>query len=114
VAYCIGGRRAGEGAGLDTPASEPVARYWVENREEGITSIECNHRRVVGLSEQDLIDIIGLASTWLEYVQQKQKDEKARLLPIVQNIPLEQLFKSAPRPTPAPDTSQPKARRRPL
>jgi hypothetical protein len=95
--------------------SEPVTQYWVENvREDGITSIECNHRRIVGLSEQDLIDIIGLASTWLEYVQEKQEGEKARLLPFVRKIPLEQLFQSAPRPTPAPDASQPQSRRRRL
>jgi hypothetical protein len=95
--------------------SEPVARYWVETvQEEGVTSIECNHRRIVGLSEQDLMDIIDLASTWLTYVQQKQNEEKARLLPIVRKIPLECLFQSAPRPTPAPDTSEPQSRRKRL
>ena len=95
--------------------SQPVARYWVEQvKEDGITSIECNHRRIVGLGEQDFIDIIDLASTWLKYVQEKLSEEKARLLPIVRKIPLEQLFQSAPRPTPAPDTSQPQARRRPF
>jgi hypothetical protein len=95
--------------------SQPVARYWVEQvKEDGITSIECNHRRIVGLGEQDFIDIIDLASTWLKYVQEKLSEEKARLLPIVRKIPLEQLFQSAPRPTPAPDTSQPQTRRRPF
>ncbi|HEV2097579.1 MAG TPA: hypothetical protein VGR45_01495 [Stellaceae bacterium] len=88
--------------------STPVARYWVEIvQEEGITSIECNHRRIVGLSEQDFKDIIDLASTWLRYVQQKLNEEKNRLLPIVRKIPLTDLFKSAPKFTPAPDTSQP-------
>jgi hypothetical protein len=44
--------------------SEPIARYWVERvKDEGISSIECNHRRIVGLSDQDLLDIIDLAST---------------------------------------------------
>jgi hypothetical protein len=95
--------------------SQPVARYWVEQvKEDGITSIECNHRRIVGLGEQDFIDIIDLASTWLKYVQEKLSEEKGRLLPIVRKIPLEQLFQSAPRPTPAPDTSQPQTRRRPF
>jgi hypothetical protein len=93
--------------------SEPVARYWVESvQEEGITSIECNHRRIVGLSEQDLKDIVDLASTWLAFVQQKLSEEKSRLLPIVRKIPLEDLFRTAPRPTPAPDMSQPRKRRR--
>lgn len=95
--------------------NSPVARYWVEKKnEDGITSIECNHRRIVGLSEQDLVDIIDLASTWLKYVEQKQNEEKARLLPIVRKIPLERLFQSAPRPTPAPDTSQPQSKRKRL
>jgi hypothetical protein len=50
--------------------NQPVARYWVERvQEEGITSIECNHRRISGLSEQEFKDIIDLASTWLRYVQ---------------------------------------------
>jgi hypothetical protein len=67
----------------DFEESTPVARYWVERvQEEGITSIECNHRRIVGLSGQDFQDIIDLASTWLEYVQQKLKEEKNRLLPM--------------------------------
>jgi hypothetical protein len=95
--------------------SEPVARYWVESvQQEGITAIECNHRRIVGLSEQDLKDIIDLASTWLQYAQQKLREEKARLLPIVRQIPLEDLFRTAPGPTPAPDISQPHTRRRRL
>jgi hypothetical protein len=95
--------------------SEPIARYWVERvQEEGISAIECNHRRVVGLSEQNLKNIIDLASTWLQYVQQKLREEKDRLLPIIQKIPLEQLFRSAPTFTPAPDTSQPQKPRRRL
>jgi hypothetical protein len=88
--------------------SQPVARYWVEKvQEEGITSISCSHRRVAGLSQQDFKDIIDLASTWLQYVQQKIKEEEDRLLPIVRKIPLKDLFQSAPKFTSAPDTSQP-------
>jgi hypothetical protein len=95
--------------------SQPVARYWVGRvHEEGVTSIECNHRRIVGLSEQDLMDIINLASTWLEYVQTKLTEEKARLLPIVRKIALNDLFQNSPAFTPGPDTSQPQTRRRGL
>lgn len=92
--------------------SQPVARYWVERvREEGITSIECNHRRISGLSEQDFHDIVDLASTWLVFVKQKLTEEKARLLPIVREIPLEQLFQNAPTFTPGPNTSKPQKKR---
>jgi hypothetical protein len=92
--------------------SQPVARYWVERvQEEGITSIECNHRRIAGLSEQELMDIIDLASTWLGYVQQRLSEEKNRLLPIVRKFSLQHLVQNAPRFTPTPDTSQPEKRR---
>src|ERR1700724_3304267 len=38
--------------------SEPVARYWVESvQEEGITSIECNHRRINGMRDILIPDI---------------------------------------------------------
>jgi len=91
--------------------SQPVARYWVERvQEEGITSIECNHTRVVSLSRQELQDIMKLATTWLQYVRQKLNEEKARLLPIVRAIPLETLLKNTPRPMIV-NTSQPQKRR---
>jgi hypothetical protein len=94
---------------------QPVARYWVERvQEEGIESIECNYRRIAGLSDQELIDIIDLASTWLQHVGEKLREEKARLLPILREIPLAHLFENAPVFTPGPDTSQPqKPRSRP-
>lgn len=93
--------------------SQPVARYWIESvQEEGIDSIECNHRRIVGLSNEDLIDIRDLAVIWLQHVRKRIKEEKIRLLPIVQKIPLQELFRNAPRSRP--DTSQPSKRRKPL
>jgi hypothetical protein len=92
--------------------SEAKAYYCVERLEqEGITSIAYGHRRVIGLSGQDWTDIIDLASTWLRYVEQKLREETARLLPIVRQIPLDTLFKSAPEFTPGPNTSQPQKQR---
>jgi hypothetical protein len=91
--------------------SQPIARYWVETvKEEGIDSIECNHSRIIGLSERDYEDIIELASAWLRYVEQKIKGEKERLLPMVRKIPLEQLLQGVPRVF-SPDASKPQKRR---
>jgi hypothetical protein len=57
--------------------SEHIARYWVAKvQEEGISAIECNHRRVAGLSEHDLKSIIDLASTWLQHVQKNYGKKK--------------------------------------
>ena len=79
--------------------NQPVARYWVERVDtEGITAIECMHARVVGLSEQDGRDIIELADAWLEYVQQKLREEKAKLLEIVRRMPLEKYLRAGERP----------------
>jgi hypothetical protein len=92
--------------------NEAKAHYCVERLEqEGITSIGYGHRRIIGLSDQNWTDIIDLASTWLRHVEQKLREETARLLPIVRQIPLDTLFKSAPEFTPGPDTSQPQKQR---
>jgi hypothetical protein len=91
--------------------SQPVARYWVERvQEEGITSVECTHIRVISLSGDDLKDIMDLGTTWLQFVQKKLSEEKARLLPIVRKVPLHNLLKNTPRAMVA-DTSQPQNRR---
>jgi hypothetical protein len=75
----------------DFEENQPIARYWVERVDtegitadtEGITAIECMHGRIVGLSGEDVRGIIELANAWLEYVQQKLQEEKAKLLEIV-------------------------------
>jgi hypothetical protein len=92
--------------------SQPIARFWAGRvQEEGINSIECNQRRVAGLSEQDLTDIIDLTTTWLQYVEEKLSGEKARLLTIVRKIPLAHFLQSAPEERMVPDTSQPQKQR---
>jgi hypothetical protein len=92
--------------------SGPVARYCVERvKEEGITSIDPMHRRVVGFSEHDLEDIRALAAAWLGYVRQKLNDERARLLPIIREMPLEEVLQGGREPSVL-DTSQPQIRRK--
>lgn len=76
--------------------NQPVARYWVERvEEEGITSVECNHARVIGLSLADLEDVIELTNTMISYVDGRLKQEKAKVLEIVRTMPLDQVLSKA-------------------
>ena len=72
--------------------NQPVARYWLERvKDEGITSIECNHTRIIGMSSADLEDVIELSTAMLSYVEARLKEEK-RVLEIVRQIPVEQIL----------------------
>lgn len=78
--------------------SQPIARYWVERvDQEGITSVECNHQRVVGLSAGDLQDVIGLADVLLRYVNRRLQEEKTKALEIVRQMPIETVLRGTPR-----------------
>lgn len=97
--------------------SQPVARYWEGRVEvEGITSVQCNHTRVVGLSVQDVEDVIDLTTAMLSYVDRSLEREKAKVLEIVRNMPLEQVLSRAPK-EPASsrfeNIGRPRARRKP-
>ena len=73
--------------------NQPVARYWLERvKDEGITSIECNHTRIIGMSSADLEDVIELSTAMLSYVEARLKEEKTRVLEIVRQIPVEQIL----------------------
>lgn len=73
--------------------NQPVARYWVERvKDEGITSIECNHTRVAGLSSADLEDIVELTTTMLSYVESRLQEEKTKVLEIVRRMPIDQVL----------------------
>jgi hypothetical protein len=75
--------------------NQPVARYWVERvREEGITTVECNHTRISGLSSADLEAVIELTAAMLAYVDENLKAEKARMLEIVRGIPVQEVLSS--------------------
>jgi hypothetical protein len=92
----------------------PVARYWVERvQTEGIESIECMHSRVVGLSAEDFKDILDLTNTWLAYVREKLREEKAKVLEIVRGMSLDAVLQGYRGPVEL-DTSRPDKRRKPF
>ena len=75
--------------------NQPVARYWVERvKDEGITSVECNHTRISGLSSADIEAVIELTTAMLEYVEESLAKEKAKVLAIVRSMPLENVLSS--------------------
>lgn len=76
--------------------NQPVARYWLERvNEEGITAIECNHSRVVGLSSADIEAVIELSTAMLANVAADLKTEKARVLEIVRKMPVDSVLSSS-------------------
>jgi hypothetical protein len=92
--------------------SRPVARYWRERvKDEGISSIECNHHRIVGLSKQNLQDIVELTTAMLSYVKDRLAEEKAKVLGIVRAMPLGKIL-ARTQPTTFPSNSDPKKPRR--
>jgi hypothetical protein len=94
--------------------SRPIARYWIERvQNEGVDAIECNHHRVIGLSVEDLNNIIELTCKMLEHVEIRLREEKAKLLKIVRQMPLDKVLAGTGRPI-VPDTSDPGKRRHPL
>lgn len=73
--------------------NQPTARYFKERvQDEGIIAIGCEHHRIVGLSTQDLNDIVELTTVMLQYVEQRLEEEKKRLLEIVRKMPLDQVL----------------------
>lgn len=73
----------------------PRANYCSERvREEGITSISCGGARVLGLSSNDLNDVIELSEIMLKHVEKRMSAEQERILPIVRNLPLDEVLAS--------------------
>ena len=70
--------------------NQPRANYCQERvGDEGITSIGCSHARVMGLSPQDLDDVVELTTLMLKHVESRMSQEQKRLLKIVRDMPLE-------------------------
>lgn len=69
--------------------NQPVARYWIERvQEEGISAVECQHGRILGLSSDDVEAVIELTTEMLSYVGARLKEEKSKVLEIVRKMPL--------------------------
>lgn len=78
--------------------NEVVVEFSRERvREEGIQKVYVRHSRVVGLYLTDVEEIIDLCKTLLTYVNQRIKDEKARLLPLARALPLDDLLSRPPK-----------------
>ena len=93
--------------------NQPVARYWVERvQKEGITSVECNHMRVVGLSLDDIEDVIELATEMIAHVDDRLAREKAMVLEVVRAMPVEEVLGRAIKEPAAPDPAKIGRRRR--
>lgn len=78
--------------------NQPIARFWVERvKEEGITSIDCQHSRIVSLGYADVAGLISLADTLLAHVDARIEEEKAKLLPLVRALPLDEILAGSDR-----------------
>ncbi len=75
----------------------PIARYWVETvQQDGIEAIECNSVSVIGMSVGDVEDVVEITSILLSRLDERLKDEKANLLKLVRQIPIDKIL-SGPR-----------------
>ena len=84
--------------------NQPVARYWDDQvMDEGISSIECNHTRITGLSSADIEDVVELTTVILRYVDSQREKEKARVLEIVRKIPIDEVLVRSHQRTVLPD-----------
>jgi hypothetical protein len=92
--------------------SQTIARYIEEEvADKGITSIECNHSRVIGPGSQDIDRLIELSETILSAVTALASREKARLLTAIREMPLDQLLSRSGRGAHQPDMDHPEKSR---
>ena len=77
----------------DYENNQPTAHY-VEGREdtEGVYEVGCQHGRVVGLSLNEINEVIELTTAILSHVDNELKKEKKTLLGIVRKIPIKELL----------------------
>jgi hypothetical protein len=77
--------------------SQLVVRYWVERlAQEGIEQISCNHTRIVGLGHQELEQLVDLSNTMGAFVFDRIEEEKAKVLAIVRQMPIDEILKGKP------------------
>jgi hypothetical protein len=63
---------------------------------EGITSISLGHARLTSISGYDAEIITELSKKIIDYVNLEMESEKAKLIKIVRNIPIDEILRSSP------------------
>jgi len=92
--------------------SQPIARYCEERvRNEGIISIGVVYAWASSLAPADADTLIGLADKWAEFVDSKIAEEQKKVLGLVRQIPLEELFRRFSARSPQIDHENPHKRR---
>ena len=83
------------------------ARYCLERVEqEGITGVSTEHHRVMGLSSKDVREIQDLCRVMIDHLDREVKKEEARLLAILQSMPVSEVLSRPSIPVLIPDHSQ--------
>jgi hypothetical protein len=96
----------------DFEDSRPIARFLQDRvREEGIEQIQCNHNRVLVLSQDDIDAIIELTTLLLGHVESRLEEEKKKVLAVVRAIPLDEILGDSQRPLAGTDLDPSKTRR---
>ncbi len=81
-------------------------------KDEGITSVECNHTRVAGLSSADLEDVIELTTAMLSHIDSLLSEEKAKVLGIVRGMSIDEVLAYRKKGPVLPDMSRIEERRK--
>ena len=68
-----------------------AAQYYEERvHEEGFVAVSVQHGRTVGFSNDELKEIVDLARTLLQRIEERITSEEARLLPSPKDLPIEE------------------------
>lgn len=72
------------------------ARFWVERfEEEGFTSISFGTNRILGMSLEDIHNIIDLCSHFQALIKPQLESEQTKVLDAVRSLPREQVMRMA-------------------
>lgn len=95
----------------DVEIPVPVVQIREENGEHELTSVHCNLGRVVAPGSVDVSDFMRLLQGVLTLVRERIQAERARLMTIAADLPMEELLRHGPWQA-NPSLDQPRRRRR--